>query len=81
MSKAKEEIKLIHLVCQAGMGDEYEVGLNGVTRIVEEEIFTTPHEAICMFSVYSEDNIVARISANTPFVLRYKEEEDRRMYL
>ena len=72
MNKAKETIKQIHLVCQVGMGDKYEVGVNGVTRIVEEEIFTKPYETICMFSVYSGSNIVARIGANTPFVLIYE---------
>ena len=72
MSKAKETIKQIHLVCQSGAGDKYEVGVNGVTSIVIEEIFTKPDETICMFVVYKGCDVVARISAKTPFVLTYE---------
>ena len=72
MTKEKETIKSIHLVCQAGMGDAYEVGVNGVTDIVVEEIFTKPDETICMFVVYRGCDVVAKISANTPFVLTYE---------
>ncbi len=71
MSTEKEIIKSIHLVCQTGMGDEYKVGVNGVTRIVVEDIFTKPDETICIFVIYRGCDVVAKINANTPFVLTY----------
>ena len=69
----KGTIKSIHLVCQPGMGDEYEVGVNGVTSIVED--FISDVNGDCMrssFIISGEQGIIAEISSNAPFVLTYK---------
>lgn len=73
MSNEKEIIKSIHLVCQAGMGDEYKVGVNGVTSIVEDFISDVNGDYMrSSFIISGEQGIIAEISSNAPFVLIYK---------
>lgn len=73
MTKEKETIKQIHLVCQTGMGDEYEVGVNGVTRIFEDFISDVNGDPMrSSFIVSGEQGIIAEISSNVPFVLKYE---------
>lgn len=73
MIKEVETIKSIHLVCQAGMGDKYEVGECGVTRIVEDFVSdVNGYPMRSSFIVSGEQGIIAEISSNAPFVLTYE---------
>ena len=66
-------INSIHLVTGCGMGDEYIVGENEVTRITRELRPLNENEQLLVFVIYKGTNVVAEINTNTPFVLKYKE--------
>ena len=76
MNQVKQKIKSVTIANEAGFGDSFEVGINGITEIKIGSRQYSNDGFVDVIIVMKGNVVVEEISMRTPYMLGYMEEID-----